>query len=344
MERIIINGFFGKGNCGDEAILQTWHEKLSNRFRIVASMDSNVVEEKEWEDFDFYSEIDIIQNRRVDIFCREDIYAYIIGGGGLGLGFGVEQWLHTILRSKKRFYLGTIVHSEFFDENQDLIDINKLFFKSFDMISVRDKKSKENLKEIFDTESSFYPDIATALSLEEEEIKTNKRFITVTVRDNNVNDIISIKKWINKIKNYAIKNNFDIIYLPFDKTDEKLMESLSLDIKYEKIYWYPKKAKYIISKSEMCFSIGRFHPIVFGLSTGVTSYFINCQEQDSKWRYVDGDKDKNFEILNDCNSLEFYLTNDDIKKEFKKNPRSKEISKEIQNNINEFFEKLNEIL
>ena len=155
---------------------------------------------------------------------------------------------------------------------------------------------------------------------------------------------MSIKKWIDKIKKYAIKNKFDIIYLPFDKTDEKLMESLSLDIKYERIYWYPKKAKYIISKSEMCFSIGRFHPIVFGLSTGVTSYFINCQEQDNNWRYSDGDKDKNFEILNDHGLLEFYLTNDDIQKEFKKNYRANQVSKNIQDSINEFFEKLNEIL
>ncbi len=344
MKRIIINGFFGKGNCGDEAILQTWHEKLSNRFRIVASIDSDVVEQREYKNFDFYEKIDIIQNRRVDIFCREDIYAYIIGGGGLGLGFGVEQWLHTILRSKKRFYLGTIVHNEFFEKSQELININKLFFNSFDMISVRDRKSKENLKDVFDIESNFYPDIATALSLEEEEIKTNKKFITVTIRDNDINDIISIEKWLDKIKKFATNNDFDIIYLPFDKTDERLMNSLSLDIKYEKIYWHPKKIKYIISKSEMVFSIGRFHPIVFGLSTGTTSYFINCQEQDNKWRYTDGDKDKNYEILNDHDLLEYYLTNDDIEKEFKKNYRAEKISRNIQQNINEFFEKLNEKL
>ncbi len=344
MKRIIINGFFGKGNCGDEAILQTWHEKLSNRFRIVASIDSDVVEQREYKNFDFYEKIDIIQNRRVDIFCREDIYAYIIGGGGLGLGFGVEQWLHTILRSKKRFYLGTIVHNEFFEKSQELININKLFFNSFDMISVRDRKSKENLKDVFDIESNFYPDIATALSLEEEEIKTNKKFITVTIRDNDINDIISIEKWLDKIKKFATNNDFDIIYLPFDKTDERLMNSLSLDIKYEKIYWHPKKIKYIISKSEMVFSIGRFHPIVFGLSTATTSYFINCQEQDNKWRYTDGDKDKNYEILNDHDLLEYYLTNDDIEKEFKKNYRAEKISRNIQQNINEFFEKLNEKL
>lgn len=338
---IIINGFFGKGNCGDEAILQTWYDRLSDKFRIIASVDPDIVNcNKECKSYELYKNIDIIQNRRVDIFCNDIVDSYIIGGGGLGLGFGVEQWLHSVLRNKKKFYLGTIVHEEFSSGNKDLIEINKNFFKSFDMISVRDKVSKYNLKNIFGVESYQYPDIAFGLEPEIIEIKSEKKYVTVTIRDNGVNDIDSISNWLNKIKEYANSLDYDIIYLPFDKTDERLFGQLGLDLKYDNIYWYPKKVKYLISKSEMVFSLGRYHPLVFGISSGITSYYINCQPNDAQWRYTEENKDKSFNLLKDYDILDYYLTNFDFDSLFKKNENIVNISSKTKIEIDEFFDVL----
>jgi polysaccharide pyruvyl transferase WcaK-like protein len=344
--RIVINGFFGKGNCGDEAILQTWYDRLSHRFRIVVSMDMDIVNfQKSYIESDLYKNIDIIHNKRLDIFCRDDIKYYIIGGGGLGMGFGLEQWMHAELRNKKTFYLGTIVHEEFFEVGENLMQMNRLFFESFEMISVRDRYSNENLKKYFGVDSFVFPDIAVGMSTEEIEIKSDRKYVVVTIRDNGENDLEYLKKWIDKIKYYAKINSYEILYIPFDRTDEVIMTSIGLNIKYDKIYWHPKKVKYIISKSEMVFSIGRYHPLIFAISSGVTFYYIDSLKSDYISKYING-KDKCYQLLEDHVLLDFYLTNknleDDIK--FKKYEKIKEISEKITKESNDFFKKLNSIL
>ena len=342
MERIIINGFFAKGNCGDESILQTWYDMLSTDYRIIASIDSELLVNNYHKKFELYNNIDVIQNRRVDIFCRDDIKAYMIGGGGLGLGFGIEQWIHAALRNKKLFYCGVITHDEFFTGNELVVEVNKKFFESFDMITVRDKISKQNLQEKFGISSEYYPDIAFALKTEKVSFDLPKNYVTVTIRHNGENDIESIKKWISKIEKFAESRKYEIIYLPFDVTDERLMKSIGIEIddNLQEIYWQPKRVKYIISNAQMVFSLGRFHPLVFSISTGVTCYYIECQKSDYSWRYEDSTKDKSFNILNDWGLQKYYLTNDDLDCNFRKNSKFYTAAVEGTKQINEFFENL----
>lgn len=182
--------------------------------------------------------------------------------------------------------------------------------------------------------------MAFLLQGKEIEIKSNEEFIVVVVRDNGENDKHSINIWIEKIKKYASDNSYKVIYLPFDKTDEILMRDLGLEIEYEEIYWKPKETKFIISKSKMVFSIGRFHPLIFGISSGVTTYFINCQKQDGDWRYTREGKDKSFQLLNDLNLQSHYLTNNDLNIEFE---FCKEIDN-VSNNIKSEMETFSQIV
>lgn len=337
MKKIIINGFFAKGNCGDEAILHTWYERLSPEYRIIASIDSDIFMKPEtFNKNKIYNSIELIQNRRVDIFCRDDIDAYIIGGGGLGLGFGIEQWIHAAARNKKLFYLGTIVHDEFLIGRDCIQQTNKNFFKSFNYIMVRDKISKKNIEEKFGVPADFYPDVSFALSPEKVLFDLPKKFVTLTIRYNSTDDIESIKKWVIKIQKFAKNNNVEVIYLPFDKSDKLFMESIGIEITedYQEIYWHPNEVKYIISKADIVFSIGRFHPIVFSLSTGVTSYYIQTQE----CNYI---QDKSFNLLNDWGLKNHYLLNKNLNCQFIKNKKFSTVSIETTKQINKFFDILN---
>ena len=336
MERIIINGFFAKGNCGDEAILQTWNDMLSPYYRIVASIDADLLVNNYYKKFELYNNIDIIQNRRVDIFCREDIKGYIVGGGGLGLGFGVEQLLHAKLRNKKRMYLGTVIHDEFFDGDESFIELNRQILNTFDIISLRDNYSKENLKKYFNIDGYFFPDVAFLLGKKEIEIKVEGDYVVIVIRDNGENDKESIKTWLDKITKYANDNNLKIMYIPFDKTDEILMKELNLEIIYDEIYWKPKEVKYLISKSKMTFTLGRFHPLIFSISSGVTTYFINCQKQDGEWRYTKEGKDKSYQLLSDIGLIDNYLTNNDLNVDFKICDKVENISNNIKVEMSKF--------
>ena len=37
--QVVLSGFFGRGNCGDEALLQTQYEWLSPHYDVVISVD-----------------------------------------------------------------------------------------------------------------------------------------------------------------------------------------------------------------------------------------------------------------------------------------------------------------
>lgn len=312
MEKIIINGFFGKGNCGDEAILQTWIDMFSEKYDIVACVDGEIISSINEKKNKYYKKIEFITNNNVSLFSDTKVKAFIIGGGGLGLGFGVKQLLHSNLRKKKNYYLGTTVHDEFFDGNELYVETNKKIFSSYELISVRDKYSQKNLKEIFNIDSYYFPDIATGLEKEPIELPTKNKYITITIRYQSNIEIEKIKRWIYRIESFANDNSLDVIYLPFDKSDENLLKTLGKKNLFEEIYWYPKKAKFIISKSDFCFSIGRFHPLVFAITNGITPYFIDINNNNVINKYEYKNRDKNFYILNDNNLIENYLTNDDL--------------------------------
>jgi len=334
MKTIIINGFFGKGNCGDEAILQSWYDNLSPFFHIIASLDMDIVNCNR-PNSDLYKNIDLIHNRNTDIF-NENIAAYIIGGGGLGLGFGIEQFLWARLRNIKSFYLGTDAFGPFYNGDEQLQNINKNFFQSFKLISFRNKNSCEKLKTHFGIDSLPNPDIAFNLLTEEIEIRTEKKFITITVRDHGINDKDLIKTWIEKIKSFAESENYDILYLPFDKSDEILMKALDLDIKYENLFWTPKKMKYLISKSEMVFSLGRFHPLVFALSSGITCYYIKVVKKQPEFININK---KSFCILNDFGLCENYLL-ENTSVVFKKSEGLDILAKQSIKKLDDFFKSL----
>lgn len=342
MERVIINGFFAKGNCGDEAILQTWYDLLSQKFEVVASVDGQILSGFDRNVSSLYDNINLVNNNNVSFSTDNNVRALIIGGGGLGLGFGIRQVLHARLRNKKKYYLGVTVHDEFFDGDDEFVNLNREIFKCFDLISVRDKYSESNLKEIFNINCMQFPDVAFGLQHEKIDLKTSKKYVTVTLRDYGNNDLEILKKWLRKIEEFARKSDFEIIYLPFDQGDENLLNKLGIKNLYKSIFWKPKNMKYIISKSEICFSLGRFHPIVFALSESVTPYYIDVKsEREGINKFDMKNRDKCFYIMIDNDLPENYLVNSDIDSvEFDKSNKVELISAKLTSEISKFKEML----
>jgi len=104
--------------------------------------------------------------------------------------------------------------------------------------------------------------------------------------------------------------------------------------------------KYIISKSEFCFSIGRFHPLVFALSESVTPYYIDIKNEyneEKKFEYKN--RDKSFYILYDNGIKENYLTNLDLDTvNFIRYRSINEISSKLNKDILEFQKVITEDL
>lgn len=331
--RLGILGFFRKGNCGDEAILHTWYQELKDIIDLYFFYQLPI--ENESINIHPYDKIKSYYMDEINQIHNNNINYIIIGGGGLGMGYGYKFLLHSKLKNAYAIYAGTQVHDEFF-ENYIIMDANKSFFKLFDKIYLRDKYSFNNLNEYYGIESKLIPDIAVSLNMEEVIIPSND-YIVVVIRDvgneNNLNDLINN---VIEIEIYALNNNLEIIYVPFDTGDLNLLKKLELSSYSEDIFWYPEQVKFIISNSKMVISLGRFHPLVFGLSEGIPSYFIN---------YPKYNKDKSYYILEDVDLSNNYLNEFSIELiSIEKTEKLNEIKNMYSKKAKEFFIELKKIL
>jgi polysaccharide pyruvyl transferase WcaK-like protein len=85
---VIISGFYGHGNAGDEAILAALRQHLGDSLDIVVSSYADI---GEMQKLPSYAGLRIVKQADRAAVTRKNVAGLVIGGGGLGIGFGVAQ-------------------------------------------------------------------------------------------------------------------------------------------------------------------------------------------------------------------------------------------------------------
>src|SRR6218665_2288518 len=86
-KRLIVRGYYGNGNCGDEALLQSIFSFFSDEYRIGVSVNdpSGVTERLKKKSIFPYHQMDIVSWLNRGIMGSPDTVGMFLGGRGLGL-------------------------------------------------------------------------------------------------------------------------------------------------------------------------------------------------------------------------------------------------------------------
>lgn len=271
--RIEICGFYGFGNVGDEAIIQSIMDELGNNHEYIIST-SLPYSLNAWQN---YSRI-IGKEIRLHEDMRTDFDAYILGGGELNWGYGWRQCLSIFASGKpcmnyatsynRKWYYSTRLHKLYYE-----------FLKNFNAITVRDEYSLHLLNEVgiglgnLNTVLTFDPSINLKNQKFEnadyynnkivafpryEDISSNQPQLDWFLKElkDVSNDVILVACAPRNIDEYPI----DLELCQYLK--DRLPGSQIIDISP----FEPRKVKYLVSKSRIVYSGGRYHPLIFAIA------------------------------------------------------------------------------
>jgi len=284
--KIMISGYYGFNNTGDEAILKSMVGAFKEK---IPQIKITVLSQSPLQTSQSYQVKAINRLHLIDIMrCLRDTNLFISGGGGLlqdstGKGWSILYYLGLILAAK-------IVKVPVMIYAQGIGPVNKQINKKLvkwilnkvDLITVRDKPSKELLENLGVVKPSIYVNSDPVFLLKKKNINNiidrhpfiqqlinsdNRPLIGVSVREYKGNGLES-KSIFAQAADYLVENyQAKIIFLPF-KFDEDVYSSeeiLSLmknKAEVLKIKLEPEELLSVLSRLSLLVGV-RLHSIIF---------------------------------------------------------------------------------
>lgn len=284
--KVVISGYYGYGNIGDEAILESMIYDLRNFLNPedIIILSNNPDSTLKYG-IKSYSSRSITGN--IKSLYKADLF--ISGGGGLTndwetfsfLVYSFRVLLASIICKKSMIYAQGIgpLHSKI---NRN---ITKFILNQVDLITVRDEESKDLLKNIgvkkqiyvtSDPVFTLKPADEKKIKkiLESNNIKSGEKLIIITIRSLLEKEgAFKFKETIAAFVDYLIDRNFKVIFMPFqpDHDKEILDETINLVKNKDRIKtiegYSPRETIGIIKKADMVIGM-RLHSLIFATITG----------------------------------------------------------------------------
>lgn len=364
--KVLILGYYGQGDAGDEAILSCLSKKIKENFNADITVVSGDVEYTKKEHnlhavrsvfggnifsktLNYINLIDKIRN--YDVF--------VLGGGGL-----ISELFGRKSRKKTLFYLSLLRRAKLLGKKTIVysIGVSEIKTKKFarkikegleyaDIISVRDKKSKKILEEIgIKKEINILPDPAFLLAPEEdekiieEENIGRKKIIGIALTD-------FIKPYMNSfarsIDKMIEKYDAEVVLITTAGrpgeikagVEKKMMEKIRNKSNVRIIKRYPpRKLLWLLSKFDLVISM-RLHMLIFSAISGVP--FIGIPSDEKIKNFLEIIKQEEYSAMpEEDEKIEKLAENSINNKKRKREIRKKylELKKEIENNFQKVFD------
>jgi len=284
--KIMISGYYGFNNTGDEAILKSMVGAFKEK---ISQMKITVLSQNPLQTSQTYQVKAINRLHLIDIMrCLRDTNLFISGGGGLlqdstGKGWSILYYLGLILVAKT-VKVPVMIYAQGIGPVNKQINkkLMKWILNKVDLITVRDKSSKELLENLGVVKPSIYVNSDPVFLLKKKNIKNiidrhpliqqlinsdNRPLIGISVREYKGNGLDS-KSIFAQAADYLVENyQAKIIFLPF-KFDEDVYSSeeiLSLmknKAEVLKIKLEPEELLSVLSRLSLLVGV-RLHSIIF---------------------------------------------------------------------------------
>lgn len=284
--KIMISGYYGFNNTGDEAILKSMVGAFKEK---IPQIKITVLSQSPLQTSQSYQVKAINRLHLIDIMrCLRDTNLFISGGGGLlqdstGKGWSILYYLGLILAAKT-VKVPVMIYAQGIGPVNKQINkkLIKWILNKVDLITVRDKPSKELLENLGVVKPSIYVNSDPVFLLKKKNINNiidrhpliqqlinsdNRPLIGVSVREYKGNGLDS-KSIFAQAVDYLVENyQAKIIFLPF-KFDEDVYSSeeiLSLmknKAEVLKIKLEPEELLSVLSRLSLLVGV-RLHSIIF---------------------------------------------------------------------------------
>ena len=284
--KIMISGYYGFNNTGDEAILKSMVGAFKEK---IPQIKITVLSQSPLQTSQSYQVKAINRLHLIDIMrCLRDTNLFISGGGGLlqdstGKGWSILYYLGLILAAKT-VKVPVMIYAQGIGPVNKQINkkLVKWILNKVDLITVRDKPSKELLENLGVVKPSIYVNSDPVFLLKKKNINNiidrhpliqqlinsdNRPLIGVSVREYKGNGLDS-KSIFAQAADYLVENyQAKIIFLPF-KFDEDVYSSeeiLSLmknKAEVLKIKLEPEELLSVLSRLSLLVGV-RLHSIIF---------------------------------------------------------------------------------
>ena len=338
--KIMISGYYGFNNTGDEAILKSMVRAFKEK---IPQIKIVVLSHNPLQTSQTYQVKAINRLHLIDIIrCLRDTNLFISGGGGLlqdstGKGWSILYYLGLILIAK-------IVKVPVMIYAQGIGPVNKQINKKLvrwilnkvDLITVRDNSSKELLENLGVVKPSIYVNSDPVFLLKKKNINhivdnypyiqelinsDNRPLIGVSVREYKNNGSDS-KRIFARAADYLIENyKAKIIFLPFKFNEdvhisEEILSLMKNKAEVLKIKLEPEELLSVLSRLSLVVGV-RLHSIIFSSMANIPFIAFNY---DPKVKYFVEDlglsellieTDEDFSLRNIQEKIEYIKENND---------------------------------
>lgn len=270
--RLVLSGFFGRGNVGDEAILQVQYEKLKNDFDIIISVEQRGAYDGYWNWYP-YNQCQLIHQAESAIFNESDVVGLHVGGGDLPIGFNASQVIAALGCGKKVTSTGVDFGWTYELAARAAKSMAETYL-NWTQPWVRSLTGFQLAKQI---SANVHFGADWGLHLPQDEAPDATRGETLLVlREFPVHKLTpqlrdSLHRMICELQQQAGA----VRLLPFCPEDERFLDNLesTWSLPREVHWWNPRRIKQLIAQAKLVVSVGRFHPQIFCATTATPCVF-----------------------------------------------------------------------
>lgn len=292
---VVLGGFFGRFNCGDEAMLQCIYETFIEKYNVAIIVDGYGSQDKFWDLYP-YNKAKIINRANIDFYSNHNVKLFHVGGGGLSIGYLADHVYYAKIHGVKCALTGI----EFFEHSlQSQNAINK-YIELFDFVSFRNRSDK-----YLNCTSDWAFNLITDSSSEVPNIP-NRAALVFREYFNKPNHFDLFSSFYNTLLHTTIRSGHFPVIVPFCPEDLKWIKHFELHRDYPvyESYSNPRRMQQFFNESDLVLTAGRYHPLILALNADVKTAAISMEsitcEIDQK-------------IRNACDQLSIeYIENVDI--------------------------------
>ena len=275
---LVVAGFYARGNCGDEALLQCIYEAMQPHFDVLISLDEHGAYPGYW---DWYPYNQLPRTHQTNLgFSKwsKQLAGLLVGGGGLPYGFGANQAVQARLAGAATALAGvdftprTGARGGTGQDAERAMAAIRQYAELFDFRAPRTESAVTSAAQV-GLQYFHGGDWALKLPTDtDSSVEKNDRRALLVLRETAPKFVAyEFGQEIEQLIAALEQRGYEPQFLPFSPEDERFLAQIGLQHRIPVIrsWWNPRRAKQWIASSGLVLSLGRLHPLIFAATTGV---------------------------------------------------------------------------